>query len=107
MKYILNSAVITNPGTYEYYRIEIKEAAFWIVAYKWQSCIGYQETADALRVLTGQEIPVNRRQIKMEVGDEALIFRLTKRVSDPENKGKMSIDFVLDNHEVGILRRTQ
>ena len=107
MRYILNSAVIINPGTYEYFRIEIKEAAFWLVAYKWQSCIGYQETADALEALTGQEIPVNRTQIKMEVGDEALIFRLTKRVSDPGNKGNMSIDYVIANHEVGILRRTR
>lgn len=105
MKYILNSAVITTPGTYTYKLIGIDEAHDFLCAGEFESTIGYQETADALMVMTGISIPVNRKLIKMNAGDESLVFRLTCRLSDPALKGKLSADFVKQNCEIGILKK--
>jgi len=104
-KYILNSAVITSPGTYEYHLINAEQAKSWLKSGGWKSTIGYVETAYALATLVGMPIPLNRKLVRMEPGDEALVFRLTCRLSNPELKGKLSPDFVLKNCEIGILKR--
>ena len=108
MKYVLNSAVITAPGTYTYKLISLEEMKEWLNG-EWVSTIGYEATAKALEALTGIEIPVDRKIIKMQPGDEALVFRLvfppgTKRIN-PKDKGSLSVDFVLNNCEIGILKR--
>jgi len=105
MKYLLNSAVITAPGVYEYSYISLEEAKQWLQEGNWESTIGYPETAIALSQLTGIEIPVNRKQIQMQPHDEALVFRLTKRLSEPELKGQVGISNIISNCEIGLLRR--
>lgn len=105
MKYILNSAVITAPGLYRYHHVPLESAIAWLRAGRWVSTIGYRETAEALERLTGISIPVNRRQIKMEPGDTALVFRLTCRLDDPRTKGVVGVDFIREHSEIGILRK--
>ncbi len=105
MRYILNSAVITSPGVYIYRLIDVEEAKRWLEEGGWESTLGYEETAKALEYLTGMTIPVNRKLVKMEAGDEALVFRLTVRLDDPALKGKVGKEFVLKNCEIGILSR--
>lgn len=107
MRYILNSAVITSPGIYQYVLITPEEAGMWIQNSVFESTIGYPETAIALTEILGIEIPVNRKQIKMQVGDEALVFRLTCRLDDPRAKGEQGIDFIRENCEIGLLIRRQ
>ena len=103
--YILNSAVITTPGNYYYQLIPLQKAIEWLKTHQWESTLGYQETADALEALTGIRIPVNRKLIRMQTGDEALIFRLTKRLDNVDLKGKVGVQFVMDNCEIGILKK--
>lgn len=104
--YILNSAVITSPGTYEYCLMSIEDAKKWLVDNPMcESAIGYPETAQALQLITGIEIPVNRKQIIMQVGDEALVFRLTKRLDDAKLKGNVSIQGIINNSEMGMIVR--
>jgi len=105
MRYILNSAVITTPGIYEYRHISMEEAKRWLSKPGWTSTIGYEETAVAMEVLLGVKPEVNRQQIKMKAGNEALVFRLTRRLSQPEMKGKQGLQMILENHEIGILRK--
>lgn len=107
MNYILNSAVITTPGVYSYSLVSADVARIWLANKKWKSTIGYEETASALSLLTGTRIPVNRKMIKMKDGEEALVFRLTIRLSDPSMKGKLTPDFVKTNCEIGILRKVR
>lgn len=107
MRYILNSAVITTAGTYEYQLITPEEAKKWLEEGDFVSTIGYQETADALEVITGVKVDVNRQQIRMREGDEALVFRLTRRVENPNDKGTLSKEFVLNNCEIGILKKVR
>jgi len=108
MKYILNSAVITAPGTYEYKHITTDELKNWLNSNKWDSTIGYPETAEALQKISNVHIPVNRKIITMLPGDEALVFRLVFPQGyrpDPAQKGNMGIDFILTHCEIGILTR--
>lgn len=104
MKFILNSAVITAPGRYDYDLITIEEARTWLERGNFTSTIGYAETADALFELTGVRVAVNKINIRMEVGDEALVFRLTSRL--PQGmKGAVGLDFIRHHSEIGLLRR--
>jgi len=104
-RYILNSAVITTEGIYIYRLITLDEAKKWLQNGDFLSTIGYQETANVLSFLTGISIPVNRKLIRMEKNDEALVFRLTCRLSAPELKGQLSKEFILRNCEIGILKK--
>jgi hypothetical protein len=106
MRYILNSAVITTPGDYNYRLVSPDEARTWFESGPVESTIGYQETADALSVILGAEIPVNRQMVKMADGDEALIFRLTVRLADPAVKGRVNDpEWLLQHSEIGILQK--
>lgn len=108
MRYILNSAVITAPGIYEYKHITPAEALTWLHGDDWESCIGYVETAQALSFIAKTTIPVSRKVITMQVGDEALVFRLVFPQGyrpDTSQKGSMGIEFILAHCEIGILRR--
>ena len=108
MKYLLNSAVITSPGTYVYGHITPAEALTWLNEGRWESTIGYQETADALQQICGMKIPVNKKVTPFQIGDDALVFRLVFPKGyrpDPAKKGEMGLNFILKNCEIGILRR--
>lgn len=108
MRYLLNSAVITAPGTYEYSLIPKEQAQDWLVSeFPVENSIGYDETIQAFNLMFGMGFVTNRKNIRMEAGDEAIVFRLTGRVSDWQGKGKMGLDFVLENCEIGLLMRTK
>ena len=107
--YLLNSAVITNPGIYSYKLINVRKAELLLEAHPWISTIRYPETAQALSLLTGICIPTNSTIIKMEEGDLAIVFRLVfpkghNRIPT-DQKGNLSTEFVLKNHELGLLKR--
>jgi len=87
MRYILNSAVLTAPGTYQYRLIGAEEAREWALAGPFVSRVGYAETAQFIRDLTGVEPELSREESKMEPGDEALVVRLKYRLRDPKVKG--------------------
>lgn len=129
--YILNSAVITAPGTYKYDLTTPSGARAWLLSHTWVSCIGYEETAKALSELTSFSgkyppisIPVNRLVVKMQCEenpnweeegvfyrcDEALVFRLvfpSRYRPDPAQKGRLGEEFIRENCEIGILRRIE
>jgi hypothetical protein len=73
------------------------------------STIGYAETASVLSALAGIPIPVNRVQIRMEPGDEALVFRVVLPPGsprlDPQNKGQIAALIAAQAWEIGVLRR--
>lgn len=107
-RYVLNSAVITTPGMYSYHLIDQEKAQKWLADGNFESTIGYQETCDALEIISGVKVPMNRKQIRMQPADEALVFRLTGfRLGDPTMKGKLTKEFVLKNCELGILRKEE
>ena len=105
MYYVLNSPVITGPGTYRYDLVSAGEAAAWLKSREWSSTVGYEETAKVMSDLFGLAIPVNRVNIRMEPGDEALVFRLVKRLESALLKGHVSEEFIKNNFEIGLLHK--
>jgi len=103
VRYLLNSAVITAEGVYEYRLVSPTEAAEWIRAGGWESRIGYPQTADHIEQLTGVRPQLSREASPMGVGDEALVVRLKYRVTEPGQKGAVPIG--PEDWEYGILRR--
>lgn len=102
-RYVLNSAVITAPGRYEYRLCDAGEARAWLLAAPFVSCLGYVETATALERATGVRVPVSRREARMQPGDEALVFRLRRRVTK-ESAGGLTGEDIARESEIGILR---
>jgi hypothetical protein len=111
-KYILNSAVLTSFGLFFYTAITPEEAREWYAdGVDVVSTIGYEETAQALSQLLGRPVPVNRVTIKMESGDEALVFRLvlppgSPRIA-PQDKGAIASHVQAGHWELGLLRKLQ
>jgi hypothetical protein len=106
MRYIINSAVITAPGRYSYRLIGADEAREWANRGEFVSAVGYPETAELLSALLGVEVPAQRVEVKMQPGDEALVFRLKVR-PEPGAKGNLGQDFLLENSEFGLLVREE
>lgn len=131
-RFILNSAVLTAFGRWEYQPLSIEAATSWLREAqpwcddrrceecghatgerfsRWISAIGYPETATALEQLCGLApgtIPVNRQTIQMAVGDSALVFRLVFPAGtrpDAVTKGGMGLAFIAAHCELGLLRR--
>ncbi len=109
MRYILNSAVITAPGTYTYAIIDADAAREWAATGDYVSTIGYAETAALAAELLGRDVPVNRCIIRMEPGDEALVIRIalppgSPRI-DPADKGRLGSLLDEGHVELGLLRR--
>lgn len=71
MRYVLNSAVITTEGLYDYTLIDYVRATEWLLDGEFISTVGYPETAEAMKRLFRIEVPVNRTTIVMAPGDEA------------------------------------
>lgn len=108
-RYIFNSCVITRPGQYSYRHIDMEEARRWMTAGPYQSTIRYRETARALAILVKQPVEIRAVVTHLEVGDQALVFRLALPPGGqrlPINqKGRISTSFILDHCEIGILER--
>jgi hypothetical protein len=85
--WLLNSAVITAPGTYTYRLLTEREAADWLHAHPDAvSRVGYPATADHIAALCGRRPALSREASVMAPGDEALVVRLPYRVQDPATK---------------------
>lgn len=104
VRFLLNSAVITSPGTYVYRLVSAEEAAKWVQTNKYISHIGYQTTADHIERLSGIRPRLSREALPMFPGDEALVVRLKYRVQNPGQKGAIQPE--PDDWEYGILTRT-
>lgn len=104
MRYILNSAVLTATGTFTYTLVSADEARGWLDAGPAESAIGYEETANTFGRLLGRTIALDRRQVTMMPGDEALVLRLTTRVPDPATKGVVGVEWIVEHAEMGVLR---
>ena len=89
---LMNSAMMPAEGSYILGRISTHEFADRVqlaaAVGTLRSYIGYQQTAEQVRALTGVEIPVSREQTMLEDGDEMLIVKLAYRVQDPALKGQ-------------------
>jgi hypothetical protein len=104
MLYILNTPILTDWGEYIFSRISLEEVKN-LLQREFTSAIGHEGTATLMSKLVGIEIPVNRIQVKMQAGDQAIVFRVIVRL--PEGKVLTSEELQTIPHEFGLLRRVK
>lgn len=100
--YILNSPIITSYGVYNYQKLTVEQVTS-LLQDDFISAIGHEGTAKLLSRIVGVEIPVNRVQISMEVGDLAIVFRVLQRL--PEGKVLTAEELSKVPYELGILEK--
>jgi hypothetical protein len=76
---LLNSAVLTEFGTFAHRRLTLREARALVERRFWLSAIGHEATARAISNLLGIECPSERCEMRQRVGQQALVFRLRRR----------------------------
>jgi Domain of unknown function (DUF1874) len=72
MRYVLNSAVISRPGHYEYKLLTGLEAEVWLKLGRFTSRVGHKAAAEFLENHLGIHCPLSRESIAMQPGDEGL-----------------------------------
>ena len=102
-RYVLNTAVISNPGMYAYHLITRDEARAWLKRGPVVSRVGYPATADFIRRALGVTLDLSREPTSMHTGDEALVVRLKYRMADTRPKAVDS-GWAEDDFELGLLR---
>ena len=101
-RYVLNTAVISNPGMYVYRLVEQGEARDWLAAGPLVSRVGYPATADYIRRVLGVRLDLSREPTDMHTGDTALVVRLKYRMTDTRPKAVDS-GWGDDDFELGLL----
>lgn len=80
---ILNTAIMTTDGTYALRTITLEEAKDLIAEAMagdgLDSAVGHPATATLLTDLLGAEVPLNRQLFAHEIGQKALVFKLSGR----------------------------
>ena len=80
--YLLNSAVLTAFGRYNYSELTLDSAKALLLSRPFESAIGHQPTATLLSQLLDRSILCQRTNIVMQPHDEAVVFRIAVRLPD-------------------------
>lgn len=102
-RYVINNAVLTEPGTYSYRLLDTDAAKRWLDR-PFHSRLRYDATSEAIERVTGVRCPVDRTPVRMYPGDEALVFRLRVNMARLERRD-LTAEFIVNNAEIGLLRR--
>lgn len=89
---LMNATIMPAEGAYKAQKISeeaAKELASEYVPEQIESFIGYPETASYMAEVLGVGVTVNRGQAELRDGDVILVCKLTYRVQDPSQKGKL------------------
>ena len=103
MRYLLNTPILTTYGHYRFEGPLPLSAARQFAEQGAQSAIGHAGTAEFLSQRLRVEVPNRRDAVRMQPGDQALVFRLLKRL--PEGSVLDSEALAGTAHEFGLLTR--
>lgn len=102
-RYVYNTPVLTSYGVFSFTKISVDDAIAFLRSQGWVSGIGHSGTSQLLTQLSGVPVPVNRISTRLELGDEALVFRLIRRQQEGV---ELTLEVVRGMpHEYGILKR--
>lgn len=100
--YLINAPILPNYGSYDFQPLSVEQAQALLHS-GFVSAIGHDATAKLLTHVLEQEISVNRIQVRLEVDDVAIIFRLQTRL--PEGKVLDEAELFAMPFELGLLTR--
>lgn len=103
MRYLLNAPVLTNHGDYRFEGPLALDAARVFAAQGAHSAVGHATTARFLAQRLGVQVPCQRKAIRMQPGDQALVLRLLER--QPEGLLLDAEALAAAPHEFGLLTR--
>ena len=101
--YLLNSPILTNYGAFRFSQLDSADAIWMLRTNSFTSAIGHESTAKLLSRMWSMDIPVNRTQIHMDIGDRAIVFRLLTRL--PEGKVLSEYELLHVSYELGLIER--
>lgn len=76
--------MLETPASIDVSELTLEEVIDMLHSYSWESCVGHESTARVMSQLTGVEIPVNRKTVKLARGDMMIVFQIMTRL--PEGK---------------------
>ena len=79
---VLNGAIATTPGGYVWFPIPVESARILANSIEIDSYIGHESTAKTLAKLLERPIEYNRTELRQEVGQMALVFKLKQRAPE-------------------------
>lgn len=82
MPWLLNAPILTEYGDYRFSGPLPLEVARERAAQGITSAVGHEGTALLISRLLGIDVPLRRDTVRMQPGDEALVFRLTRRLPE-------------------------
>ncbi len=103
MRYLLNTPLLTSYGDYRFDGPLPLRIARAFAAQPTQSAIGHRATAQFLSHRLGRPVPCQRKAIRMQAGDQALVLRLLHRL--PEGAVLDAAALAAAPHEFGLLVR--
>lgn len=80
---LLNAPILTTYGTFEYQPIAV-DIARELIHQGFDSYIGHESTCQILSQILRTKVPLNRAQYIQQSGDQAIVFRLNRRLAEGE-----------------------
>lgn len=103
---LLNAAILTAYGKFEFEPLSIDEARKIIrEAETVESAIGHAATAEIMTNLLDYKVETNRAEFFQSVEDVALIFRLKKRIGEGKVLNAEEIESI--GYEFGLLKKLE
>lgn len=105
MRYLLNSPVVTDYGLYRFRGPIPLEEIRSLLRQGFVSAIGHETTALHLSELLGLPVPRNRQAVRLDPGDQAVVFRLLERLPEGTLLDVLALKRL--PHEFGLLERLE
>lgn len=103
---LLNTSILTTEGMYTLKDISLADAKELVRQNKYNldSAIGHTSTAEIMSTLLDTKIAVNRQMFIQEIGQQALVFKLSGRPEEGKILTREDIEQI--GYKFQILKRT-